>query len=318
VLAAGFPERVPGTTIDRQCGSSQQALHFAAQGVLAGCYDLVIAGGVESMSRVPMGSSVQGASDFGAGITSRYPDGLVPQGISAELITARWGLSRRDLDEYALRSHQLAAAARDDGRLAAEIAPVKAAQLDGTIVEVTADEGIRDTSSLDALAGLRPAFYTDDLARRFPQVTWSVTAGNSSQITDGASAVLLASTATAASLGHMVVEGDDPLYMLTAVIPATRKLLDRAGLRLQDVDYFEVNEAFASVVLAWAADVGADLDRVNTRGGAIAIGHPLGASGTRLLGSLVATLEERDGRYGVQLMCEGGGMANATLIERLA
>jgi acetyl-CoA acyltransferase len=324
VLAAGFPERVPATTVDRQCGSSQQALHFAAQGVRAGSYDLVVAGGVESMSRVPMGSSVQGARSFGHDLAARYPEGLVPQGISAELIAAKWGLTRDDLDRFGLRSQERAAAARDAGLLAGEIAPIKAANADGGLVEVSADEGIRATS-LDRLAALAPAFESEAMARRFPQINWSVTAANSSQLTDGASALLIASSDRATQLGlrpratvnHMVVEGDDPIYMLTGIIPATHKVLARSGLSLADIDYFEVNEAFASVVLAWAKEVGADLDRVNVRGGAIAVGHPLGASGARLTASLLGTLEEHEARFGLQLMCEGGGMANATLIERL-
>ncbi|HEX3980782.1 MAG TPA: thiolase family protein [Acidimicrobiales bacterium] len=324
VLAAGFPERVPATTVDRQCGSSQQALHFAAQGVRAGSYDLVVAGGVESMSRVPMGSSVQGARSFGHDLAARYPDGLVPQGISAELIAAKWELTRDDLDRFGLRSQERAAAARDAGLLAGEIVPIKAANAEGVLVEVSADEGIRPTS-LDRLAALAPAFESEAMARRFPQINWSVTAANSSQLTDGASALLVASSDRAAQLGlrpratvnHMVVEGDDPIYMLTGIIPATNKVLARSGLSLADIDYFEVNEAFASVVLAWAKEVGADLDRVNVRGGAIAVGHPLGASGARLTASLLGTLEEHEARFGLQLMCEGGGMANATLIERL-
>jgi acetyl-CoA acyltransferase len=323
-LAAGFPERVPATTVDRQCGSSQQAVHFAAQGVLAGSYDLVVAGGVESMSRVPMGSSVQGAHGFGNDLAARYPDGLVPQGISAELIAAKWGLNRDDLDRFGLRSQQLAARARDEGRFAGEIVPIKAANADGVLVEVVADEGIRSTS-LERMSALEPAFASEAMSARFPQINWSVTAANSSQLTDGAAALLIASTERAAELGlrprarisNMVVEGDDPIYMLTGVIPATAKLLARAGLTLADIDFFEVNEAFASVVLAWARQVGADLDRVNVRGGAIAIGHPLGASGARLMTSLLGTLEEHEARYGLQLMCEGGGMANATLIERV-
>jgi acetyl-CoA acyltransferase len=323
-LAAGFPERVPATTVDRQCGSSQQAVHFAAQGVLAGSYDLVIAGGVESMSRVPMGSSVQGAHGFGNDLAARYPDGLVPQGISAELIAAKWGLSRDDLDRFAVRSQELAALARDEGRFAGEIAPIKAVNDDGDVVEVVADEGIRSTS-LERVSTLAPAFESEAMSARFPQINWSVTAANSSQLTDGAAALLIASTERAAELGlrprarilNMVVEGDDPIYMLTGVIPATAKLLARAGLSLADIDYFEVNEAFASVVLAWAREVGADLDRVNVRGGAIAIGHPLGASGARLMTSLLGTLEQHEARYGLQLMCEGGGMANASLIERV-
>jgi acetyl-CoA acyltransferase len=324
VLASGFPERVPATTIDRQCGSSQQAVHFAAQGVRAGSYDLVIAGGVESMSRVPLGSSIVGATGGGEGLHARYPEGLVAQGISAELIAARWGLSRTDLDEFSVRSQQRAAQARDEGVLDGEIVPIKAPDGEGTLREVVADEGIRP-STVEQLAGLRPAFASDEMSARFPQIEWSVTAANSSQLTDGAAVLLIASSERATALGlrprarvaNMVVEGDDPLMMLTAIIPATAKLLARSGLSLADIDYFEVNEAFASIVLAWVKEVGADLDRVNVRGGAIAYGHPLGASGARLMGSLLGTLEQREARYGVQLMCEGGGMANATLIERL-
>jgi acetyl-CoA acyltransferase len=324
VLAAGYPERVPATTVDRQCGSSQQAVHFAAQGVLAGSYDLVVAGGVESMSRVPMGTASAGSSGLGEGIAVRYPEGLVPQGISAELIAARWGLSREDVDRFGLRSQELAAEAWAAGRFDGVLVPLKVAGPDGGLVTVERDEGIRSTS-LEALGNLRPAFYSEAMAERFPQIGWSTTAGNSSQLSDGASAVLIASGERARELGlrprarirHMVVEGDDPIYMLTGVIPATAKLLARSGLAIGDVDYFEVNEAFAAVVLAWMAEVGADPERVNVHGGAIALGHPLGASGTRLLGSLLGTLEERDARIGVQLMCEGGGMANATLIERI-
>jgi acetyl-CoA acyltransferase len=323
VLAAGFPERVPATTVDRQCGSSQQAISFAAQGVVAGAYDLVIAGGVESMSRVPMGSSAAGAEDLnGERLSARYPDGLVPQGIAAELIAARWGLDRRQLDEFGLRSQELAAAARDTGRFDREIAPIKVDDGEGGLTVVSADEGIRSTS-LEQLAALRPAFEHPDWTERFPQIRWSVTAGTSSQLTDGAAAVLLASRERAEELGlpiraivrSTVVEGDDPLYMLTGVIPATRKLLDRAGLGIDDIDLFEVNEAFAPVVLAWAEETGADLDRVNVNGGAIALGHPLGASGTRLATTLVNAMEQRDARFGLQVMCEAGGMANATLYE---
>ena len=317
LLGAGFPESVPGTTIDRQCGSSQQAISFAAQGVLAGAYDVVVAAGVESMSRVPMGSSVLPGSDpFGEGMASRYPDGLVPQGISAELIAARWGFSRTELDEFSAASHEKAARATKEGLFDSELAP---------IAGLSTDEIIRPGTTVETLAALKPAFYSEGMSRRFPEIGWSTTAANSSQLTDGAAAILIASADKGAELGlrprarvgTMVVEGDDPLYMLTGVIPATAKLLARSGLSLADIDFFEVNEAFASVVLAWAREVGADLDRVNVRGGAIAIGHPLGASGARLMTSLLGTLEEHEARYGLQLMCEGGGMANATLIERI-
>jgi acetyl-CoA acyltransferase len=324
-LAAGYPERVPATTIDRQCGSSQQAIHFAAQGIMSGAYDLVVAAGVESMGRVPMGSSVGTATDIdGRRFDARYPDGLVPQGISAELIAAKWGLSREDQDRFALRSQDNAKAARDEGRFDHEIVPLKTADADGVVSEITTDEGIRD-SSLDGLARLQPAFAHDAYAARFPQISWSVTAGNSSQLTDGAAAVLLTTPEKAAELGlrprarvHTVaVEGDDPLYMLTAIIPATRKLLARSGLALSDIDLFEVNEAFASVVLAWIAEIGADPDKVNVNGGAIALGHPLGGSGARLATTLVNALEQRDGQFGLQVMCEAGGLSNAMIIERL-
>ncbi|UDY35141.1 thiolase family protein [Dermatobacter hominis] len=322
-LAAGYPERVPATTVDRQCGSSQQAISFAAQGVLAGAYDLVVAGGVESMSRVPMGSSAAGTDDLdGERLSARYPDGFVPQGVAAELIAARWDLDRRRLDEFGLRSQELAAAARAEGRFDGEIAPIKVADGDGGLTVVSSDEGIRETS-LDRLGALRPAFEHPYWSERFPQIRWSVTAGTSSQLTDGAAAVLVASRERADALGlpvravvrSTVVEGDDPLFMLTGVIPATRKLLDRAGLGIDDIDLFEVNEAFAPVVLAWADELGADLDRVNVHGGAIALGHPLGASGTRLATTLVNAMEQRDARFGLQVMCEAGGLANATLYE---
>jgi acetyl-CoA acyltransferase len=323
VLAAGYPERVPATTVDRQCGSSQQAISFAAQGVMAGSYDLVVAAGVESMSRIPMGSPTAGTADTsGERFRLRYPDGMVPQGVSAELIAARWGLGRGALDEFALRSQERAGASR--AFFEGEIAPLKVRDEHGGLTIVAADEGIRPTT-LDGLARLRPAFADDRWTERFPQIDWSVTAGNSSQITDGAAAVLVASAERAAQLGlrprarvvSMAVEGDDPLYMLTAVIPVTAKLLARTGLRISDIDLFEVNEAFASVVLAWATDTGADLDRVNVHGGAIALGHPLGASGARLATTLLHSLEERGGRYGLQIMCEAGGLANATLYENL-
>ena len=324
VLAAGYPERVPATTVDRQCGSSQQALHFAAQGVMAGAYDVVVAAGVESMSRVPMGSAALGADLDGVAFAARYPDGLVDQGIASELIAARWGLDREAVDAFALRSQQRAAAARDGGRFDHEIVPLKVTRPDGSVVEVVHDEGIR-ASTAAGLAALAPAFRDDAAAARFPQITWTTTAGNASQLTDGAAAVLVTSAERAAALGlrprarihSMAVEGDDPLYMLTAVIPATRKLLARAGLGLDDIDLFEVNEAFASVVLAWAAELGADLDRVNVNGGAIALGHPLGASGARLTTTLLNALEQRGGRYGLQVMCEAGGLSNAMIIERL-
>jgi acetyl-CoA acyltransferase len=325
VLAAGLPESVPATTIDRQCGSSQQSAHFAAQGVIAGAYDVAIACGVESMSRVPMGSSMAGRNPFGTRIFERYPEGLVPQGISAELIAARWGFSRDQLDELALRSHRLAAAAADAGRFEDEILPIKAPQGDGSVMEVSRDEGIRADTSLEKLGSLRPAFQDEALNERFPEIRWVITAGNSSQITDGAAAVLVTSRERADELGlrprarfhTFALAGDDPITMLTGPIPATRKALERSGLGIGDIDIFEVNEAFAPVVLAWREEHGADLDRVNVNGGAMALGHPLGASGARLLTTLVNALEQRGGRYGLQTMCEGGGLANATIIERL-
>jgi len=320
-LSAGLPESVPATTIDRQCGSSQQAVHFAAQGIISGAYDVVIAAGVESMSRVPMGSAVlPGTDPFGPDIARRYPDGLVPQGISAELIAAKWSLSRTELDEFAATSHQRAAAAHARGQFDSQIVPVSTAN--GL---VSTDESVRPGTTTEVLAGLRPAFANDEMARRFPQINWSVTAGNSSPINDGAAALLIMSSEKAAQLGlrplarlhSFAVVGDDPLMMLTAVIPATEKVLRRSGLSLSDIDLFEVNEAFSSVVLAWQRETGADLDRVNVNGGAIALGHPLGGSGARIMTTLVNALHQRGARYGLQTMCEAGGLANATILEAL-
>jgi acetyl-CoA acyltransferase len=321
-LSAGFPDTVPATTIDRQCGSSQQAVHFAAQGVISGAYDLVIACGVESMSRVPMWSNVPpGADPFGPGVAARFPGGLVPQGISAELIAAKWSISRERMDAFATESHRRAAEAQAAGLFAAEIAPV---ETDAGLV--TSDESVRPSTTPEVLAGLRPAFADPAYAERFPQIDWSVTAGNSSPINDGASAVLITSSETAARLGlrpvarlhDFAVTGSDPLLMLTGVIPATEKVLRRAGLRLEDIDLFEVNEAFASVVLAWLQETGADPAKVNVDGGAIALGHPLGASGTRLMTTLVGAMRRRGARYALQTMCEAGGLANATLLEGLS
>lgn len=319
VLAAGFDESVPATTIDRQCGSSQQAVHFAAQGVMAGAYDVVIAGGVESMSRVPLGSSRAGGS-AARGLEDRYPEGLVNQGVSAELIAQRWDLSRDMLDAYAAESHRRAADAASDGLFDGQLLPV---EVDGSLV--THDETVRAGTTISGLAGLQPAFRTDDMAARFGELDWRITPGNSSPLTDGASAVLIMSEEKAVALGlrprarfvSFAVVGDDPLFMLTGPIPATRRILERSGLAIDDLDAYEVNEAFASVPLAWAHDLRADPDRLNSWGGAIALGHALGSSGTRLLGTLLASLEESGGRYGLQTMCEGGGMANATVIERL-
>ncbi|GAA5201976.1 thiolase family protein [Microbacterium jejuense] len=319
VLAAGFDETVPAATIDRQCGSSQQAVHFAAQGVMAGAYDIVIAAGVESMSRVPLGSSAAGAPPA-PGVTRRYPAGLVNQGVSAELIAHRWGLGRDDLDAYSARSHRRAAAAQTDGLFDSQLVPVEVA--DGRHV---VDETVRPSTTVAALSTLPPAFRTPEAEARFAQLTWNVTAGNSSPLTDAASAALIMSESTALRLGlrprarfhAFTVVGDDPVMMLTGPIPATRRILDRAGLSIDDLDAYEVNEAFASVPLAWQHEFAADPERLNPWGGAIALGHAVGASGTRLLGTLLAHLEHTGGRYGLQTMCEGGGMANATIIERL-
>lgn len=324
-LAAGMPESVPATTIDRQCGSSQQAAHFAAQGVLAGAYDLAIAGGVESMTRVPMMSNVAGANPYGEGMTARYGGGLVHQGISAEIVAQQWGVTREEADAYALASHQRAGAAIDGGAFEAETLSVKVAAADGSVTELTSDEGVRRDTSLEALAGLDPAFYEERVAAAHPGLPWIVTAGNASQISDGAAAVLVAERAVAERLGliprwrfhSFALAGVDPVTMLSGPIPATQKILERSGLDLGDIDHVEVNEAFASVVLAWQRELGADPERVNPRGGAIALGHPLGASGARLLTTLCHGLEQSGGRYGLQVMCEGGGMANATIIERL-
>lgn len=320
VLAAGFAESVPAATFDRQCGSSQQAVHAAAHAVMAGEADIVIAGGVESMSRVPLGmaGSVAG-SPVSPALRERYPDGLVGQGVAAELIAARWGLEREQLDAFAVRSHARAAAATARGDFAGQIVAVPTAG-----GEVRIDETIRQ-SAPERLAALPPAFWTAETAARFPEIEWRITAATSSPYTDGASAALLMSAATAQRLGlrpravlrAFAVVGDDPLLMLTAPIPATRRVLERAGLTIADIDAYEVNEAFASVPLAWARDVGADPERLNPWGGALALGHALGSSGTRLLGTLLAVLEAGGGRYGLQTMCEGGGMANALVLERV-
>jgi acetyl-CoA acetyltransferase family protein len=324
VLAAGFPEGVPAVTLDRKCGSAQQAFDFAAQGVLAGAYDLVIAGGVEMMSLVPMRVNRMGKDNEGLAFHRRYPEGLVRQGVSAELIAARWGIGREAMDAFALESHRRAIAAEERGATAQAITPVDIPVPDG-LRRVERDEGPRRDSSLEKLGALRPAFEDAATAARFPEIRWSVTAGNSSQVTDGAAAVLIAEESVAVRLGlrpraaitHFALAGDDPVMMLTAIIPATRKILERASVPLDRIDCFEVNEAFASVVLAWLKETGANPDRINRWGGAIALGHPVGASGGRLLANLLGTLEETGGRYGLQTMCESGGMANATLIELL-
>ncbi|AYF76437.1 acetyl-CoA C-acyltransferase [Nocardia yunnanensis] len=316
VLAAGFPESVPATTVDRQCGSSQQAAHFAAQGVIAGAYDIAIACGVESMSRVPMFSNAQGQDANRGPIAHRYPNGLVQQGIAAEVISARWKFDRAALDDFAARSHQSAAATAASGGFDNEIVPAG---------RLTADETIRANTTVEGLAGLKPAFVDAEFKARFPEIDWSITPGNSSPLTDGASAALIMSEEKAAQLGlkararfhNFAVVGDDPLLMLTAVVPATRKVLARAGLSIDDIDVYEVNEAFAPVPLVWAHEIGADPAKLNPRGGAIALGHPLGASGTRILTTMLNHLEQTGGRYGLMTMCEAGGLANATIIERL-
>ncbi|MGG7507284.1 thiolase family protein [Plantibacter sp. YIM 135249] len=321
VLGAGFPDTVPGTTIDRQCGSSQQAATFAAQSIIAGTTDVVIACGVESMSRLPIGAAAGGQDPFGTMLRERYPAGLVNQGVSAELIAARWNLDRDELDAFAARSHERAAATWASGGFDREVVSVTAP--DGAVV--SADETVRPTTTVEGLAGLPAAFFSDALADRFPEIAWRITPGNSSPLTDGASAALIMSEERAAQLGFtprarfvsFAVVGSDPLEMLTGVIPATRRILDRSGLSIDDIDAFEVNEAFASVPLAWQREFGVDDAKLNPRGGAIALGHPLGASGTKLLATLLGQLEATGGRYGLQTMCEGGGMANATIIERL-
>jgi acetyl-CoA acyltransferase len=318
VLAAGWPDTIPGTTIDRQCGSSQQAAHFAAQGVIAGAYDVVVAAGVEVMTRVPMGSSMADGKfgfPFGPAVAARYESegGLVGQGISAELIADKWGISRDDMDAFGVRSQEYAARATREGRFQAEILPVLGA--DGTMM--TADEGLRDTTR-ESLGKLKPSFRPQEEGGR-------VTAGNSSQITDGSSAILIMSEEKAKALGltprarfvDFSLAGADPRFMLTAPIPATHKVLQRAGMNIDQMDLVEINEAFASVVLAWEKEIHPDMNKVNVNGGAIAIGHPLGCSGARLMTTLLNELERTGGRYGLQTMCEGGGMANATIIERL-
>jgi acetyl-CoA acyltransferase len=312
LLAAGWPETVPGVTVDRQCGSSQQSIHFAAAGVVAGHYDVVVAGGVESMSRTPMGASLaSGGRPYPEAFMTRY-DGQVPnQGIGAETIAERWGLSRTELDEFSLASHEKAAAAQDAGRFAGQIAPVTLD--DGTVV--TADEGVRRGSTLESLGKLKPAFKEDGV----------IHAGNSSQISDGSAAVLFMSAQKAKSLGlkplakvhTATLAGANPVIMLTAPIPATQKVLKKSGLSIDEIGAYEVNEAFAPVPLAWLHDIGADEKKLNPNGGAIALGHPLGGSGARLMTTLLYHMRDKGIRYGLQTMCEGGGQANATIVELL-
>jgi acetyl-CoA acetyltransferase family protein len=312
LLAAGFPEEITGVTVDRQCGSGQQAIHFAAQGVMAGVYDIAIGGGVESMTRIPMGVTIQQGPGFpfGPKMLARYSQGLVPQGISAEMIADKWGLSREQLDGIALDSHTRAARAIDEGRFATQIVPVETPN--GTF---TTDEGVRRDTTAEALAALKPAFKPDG----------RVTAGNSSQISDGAAAMLVMGEDVAAKLGltpmarfrQFALAGADPVIMLTAPIPATFKALEKAGLDIGDIGLFEVNEAFAAVIGAWLAETGADWAKTNVNGGAIALGHPLGCSGARVMTTLVHEMQRTGTRYGLQAICEGGGMANATLLELL-
>ena len=315
VLGAGWPESVPGVTIDRQCGSSQQSVHFAAQGVMAGAYDVVVAAGVESMTRVPMGSSMGGANPFGERMNERYYNGLVPQGLSAEIISEQWDLTRSDLDTIGYDSQMRAVRATEEGRFDNEIVPIEV-KADGVVASFDTDEGLRPTTTVEGLGNLRPAFREDGV----------VTAGNSSQITDGSAAILITSKEKADELGltprarfvSFSLAGTDPISMLTGPIPATSKALAKATLTIDDIDLFEVNEAFAAVVAAWLKETGADWDKVNVNGGAIALGHPLGASGARLMTTLVNELERSGGRYGLQTMCEGGGLANGTIIESMA
>ncbi len=329
-LAAGFPEEVPATTIDRQCGSSQQSIHFAAQGVMAGQYELVVASGVENMSRVPMGSSTMGQLPFSHAELARYDGKLVPQGISADLIATKWNITREDADDFAFRSHSKAAAATKAGYFKREILPLKVAGAEGEQTLLDFDEGIRLDPDRAKMATLPPAFLAPQFEEMFPgQINWTVTAGNSSQISDGASAVLIASREKAAELGltprarflSFALAGDSPILMLTAPIPATGRALAKAKLSLADVDVVEINEAFATIVLAWQRELGVSdawFDaHVNPNGGAIAVGHPLGATGAKLMTTMLHELERTGGRYGLQTMCEGGGMANATIIERL-
>jgi len=312
VLAAGFPESVPATTVDRQCGSSQQAVAFAAQGVVAEAYEIVIACGVEMMSNTPINSARMGEDRFGSMIAARYPLGMVSQGVAAELVAKRWHLSREMLDAFAERSHRLAGAADFSAEML-------------EIGELSTDETIRPGTTLAGLASLAPAFRDAEMQERFPSLDWRITAGNSSPLTDGASAVLMMSEERALELGlvprarihAMAVTGSDPIEMLTGIIPVTRKILDRTGLGIDDLDTIEVNEAFACVPLAWQHEFAADASVLNPRGGAIALGHALGSSGTRLLTTMLGQLERTGGRYGLQVMCEGGGMANAMIIERL-
>jgi acetyl-CoA acetyltransferase family protein len=320
-LAFGGPDHVPSATIDRRCGSSQQSLSFAAQAVISGAQDVVIAAGVESMSRVPMGSARLGADPFGPSLAARYAPGMVPQGISAELIAAQWKISREEMDAFAARSHQRAATAWDEGWFNDEVVLIDLES--GTFER---DETIRPSTTADSLSALKPSFESEEFFQRYPEISWAVTAGNASQLADGASAALVMAEEKAARLGlepiarihTSVVCGSDPILMLTGPIPATERVLERSGLSIDEIDLIEINEAFASVPLAWSREFPAvEHDRINPAGGAIALGHPLGASGTRLLATMVHGLVRGGGRYGLQVMCEGSGMANATIVENL-
>ena len=325
VLAAGWPESVPASTVDRQCGSSQQAVHFAAQGVMAGAYDVVVAAGVESMSRIPMGASLGGMDFRGPSISKRYDPGLIHQGISAELLAARHNLSREQLDEFSARSHRLAAQAFENGHFDSAIVPVEVTDPEGNTHQHTIDETVRPQTTVEGLGQLKPSFVEDEFAQRFPEINWVITPGNSSPLTDGASAALIMEESVADKLGltprarfvSFALAADDPLIMLSAPAPATKKALGKAGMHVGQIDIFECNEAFAPVPLVWAKETGADLDKTNTSGGAIALGHALGSSGTRLFSTMLTELERTGGRYGLQTMCEGAGMANATIIERI-
>lgn len=318
LLGAGLPEHVPSTTIDRKCGSSQQAVHFAAQAVMSGAYEMTIACGVESMSRVPMGCGRIGADPYGSLFKQRYPQGLVSQGVASELVCHKWGLSRNDLDAFSAHSHALADAARSQGQFAREIIGVPTAT--GMVME---DETIRAGTTAEKLGQLKPSFYSDALASEYPHLQWQTTAGNSSQLSDGAAGLMIVSEKMLrqfnlkprAKIKAFDVCGDDPFYMLTAPITSTQRILKKSGINLQDIDLYEVNEAFASVPLAWAKELQADMQKINVRGGSIALGHPLGASGARIMTSLIHALEDRGQKMGLQTMCEAGGMANTTIIE---
>lgn len=319
-LAAGFPEHVPSTTIDRKCGSSQQAVQFAAQAIMSGMADMILACGIESMSRVPMGSARLNANPYSPQFEKRYPEGLVSQGVAANLVAQQWRLSREDLDRYALRSADLALHAQQQGLFKREIVPI---QVNGQWVDQ--DETIRSSTTYEGLSQLKAVFKTPELQQRFPELDWVTTAGNASQMSDGAAALLLMSREKAEALGlrprarfaGFDVCGADPFMMLTAPMPSTQRLLKKTGIGIDAIDHFEVNEAFASVPLAWQKVIGAPLEKLNPRGGAIALGHPLGASGARLMVSLLHALEDNNQRMGLQTMCEAGGMANSTLLERL-